>query len=53
MINAYTMSIIENASKIGVPFPASLLDFLGRIRKKNDGGIQPDKGDGEAKEEQK
>ena len=43
------MSIIENASKIGVPFPASLLEFLERIRKKNDGGIQPDKdgGDGD------
>lgn len=36
------MSIIENASKIGVPFPASLLDFLRRIRDKNNGAIGGD-----------
>jgi len=36
------MSIIENASKIGVPFPSSLLVFLDRIRKKNEGAIGPD-----------
>ena len=36
------MSIIENASKIGVPFPASLLDFLRRIRDKNNGSIGGD-----------
>ena len=35
------MSIIENASKIGVPFPASLLDLLKRIRDKNNGASLP------------
>jgi toxin secretion/phage lysis holin len=33
------MSIIENASAMGVPFPKGLLDTLERLRKRSDGAV--------------